>query len=75
MSPRVDVNKLTAVLKALYEKPGDTVQDDLDALQKFSQTPTDREKQLILPNTIMLRVVHTGFASVISAVAYCRGLL
>ena len=43
MSPRVDVNKLTAVLKALYEKPGGTVQDDLDALQKFSQTPTDRE--------------------------------
>ncbi len=39
-----NVDKLSTILKALYEKPGATVQDALDALQRLAPTPTEREK-------------------------------
>lgn len=39
-----NVDKLTTILKDLYEKPGATVQDALDALQRLAPTPTEREK-------------------------------
>ena len=40
----MNVDNLTTVLKALYEKPGGTVQDALDALQRWAPTPSEREK-------------------------------
>ena len=49
-----NVDKLTTILKALYEKPGATVQDALDALQRLAPTPTEREKTR-MHVTIILR--------------------
>ena len=39
-----NVDKLTTILKALYEKPGVTVQDAIDALQRLAPTLSEREK-------------------------------
>ena len=50
--------KLTTILKALYEKPGATVQDAIDALQRLAPTPSERKLVIILVFTIIKQERH-----------------